>query len=220
MVSSIFYSNISSTQLKNTKIYVDKYDFLDSLKNNINFLEVGTKDGSYAEKVIEKCNPNSIFLIDFFNKDDMYFKKEQLTNPRFNSKTHLQFIKNKFNNKKTTVCHGSSKNILTKMPTNYFDFIYLDSSKIFGDVWTSLILSTRLLKPGGIIGISRYTYNAPVSFNESDDNHMGMRVIVDESSGIVGAVNSFLEKNNSWTVNAYTLDALILSDIYIQSPII
>ncbi len=53
---------------------------------------------------------------------------------------------------------GLSRNLLRSLPTNTFDFVYVDGSHEIIDVLEDAVFSFRLLKRGGIMGFDDYKW--------------------------------------------------------------
>jgi hypothetical protein len=47
---------IDENQLKNAKIFSDRYKYIDSLPKNLKYLEIGVAWGGYSEIFVEKNN--------------------------------------------------------------------------------------------------------------------------------------------------------------------
>lgn len=203
---------INQNQLKNTKVYASREDYIDSLPDNLKFMEVGVAWGYYSKLVADKKNPSLIHLVDRFDNEMLCWSGRKfgqcLCEPKhektYTPETHEAFILNLFENYNLTTFRGYSKNILPNIKDTY-DYIYLDITNDRPTIRTALWDASKLIKPGGIIGINDYTiYDG---------------IIDDSPYGTFQAVNEFLYFNKDWSVDAIALHVLGFYDIYIKKSL-
>jgi predicted O-methyltransferase YrrM len=118
----------------------------------VHFLEIGTFEGKSALWMLENilthkdshltCVDN--FIIKTKDGKDAY--------PRLVK--HLHHLKNK-----VTILKGESGDVLKKLPSNKFDFIYIDANHHSQNVLEDAVLAFPLLKPHGILIFDDYTHN-------------------------------------------------------------
>jgi len=195
------YTPISSQQLKNTKVYSNRWDWVLTLPNNLSIIEIGTGSGDFAEHIITNIKPNKMILIDKFNESDPLLARPGFP-PRFCPDTQYDFVKNRFiNNSNVSIISGLSQNVLPDLINNKlkFDLIYIDASHDYQDVLEDINNASRLLKDDGIMAINDYVYFVNI-----------------ERYGVIEATNQFLNENKDWQVIGFALEERMLSDIYLS----
>jgi hypothetical protein len=193
---------ISERQLKRAKVYESRWVWLSSLNPGGEIMEVGVAAGDFSESIIKKAMPEKLYLVDTYEQGDI-----QLANsarkPRYDIGENLDYIKNKFKDKKEVVIlEGLSQDILPVLArgSHKFDMIYLDAMHTFEEVCTDIENSIPLLKRDGILAINDYVLR-----DENGENY-----------GVVQAVNQFLYANPQWQVIGLALDNRMYMDIYLQ----
>ena len=81
-----YYTNemgpmISSGQLKDCKIYADRYEPLHDMPNHLIYAEVGVAYGEYSQQILNIMNPKEMHLIDVYKKSlvTMSFGEEKIS---------------------------------------------------------------------------------------------------------------------------------------------
>lgn len=201
---------INQSQLNSAKLFSSREEYAKSLNKNIKYLEIGVAWGYSAELFASNSEASMVHLIDWYNQDLKCwswrkfgscqcegFKHELLYTPE----THEAYIINKFKKYNTKTFKGEAKNILPNL-TEKYDFIYIDITNDRLITREVLELSSKLVLPGGIIGLNDYLiYDG---------------VIEDEPYGTFQTVNEFLHMNQNWEVDAIALHNLGFYDIYIR----
>lgn len=202
---------IDQDQLSKSKIFSSREIYIDTLPMHLDYMEVGVAWGYYSELVAEKKNPNLIHLVDRFDQDLKCWswrrfgeckcngvKHEMLYTPD----THEQYILEKFSKYKNTKTFKGDSNNLLKTINYQYDYIYLDITNDRKDIRPTLWLASKLIKPGGIIGLNDYLiYDG---------------IIEDKPYATYQVVNEFLFKNKNWSVDALALHSLGFFDIYLK----
>lgn len=125
---------------------------------NINFLEIGSFNGISAKYMLENIltHPTSkLTCIDpwkgetFFNNKKIYFSDVEKEFDQNTSQFKKQIIK---------VKSDSAPWLAVNRDVQY-DFIYIDGDHMPQAVMLDLLLSFKLLKPGGIMGIDDYGWD-------------------------------------------------------------
>lgn len=203
MNNKAWVPKISENQLKNAKLYSSRENFVYTLSKNIKVLEIGTGGGDYADFLLKNNVPSTLDLLDTFNSLDFYYEN-YVKIERFNNKTHLDYIKNKFKKyNNVNLLQGNSLNILPTI-TQQYDYIYIDADHTFDYVVKDLEYSSKILNNNGIIGLNDYSYKPK-----------GTKGIPHDYD-VIPAVNQFLYNNKDWHVIAFALDEEMYCDIYIQ----
>jgi SAM-dependent methyltransferase len=193
-------SYISQNQLNNAKLYTNRWDWLKTLPEGLNILEVGVGAGDYSNRILER-NPNMLVLVDIFVYGDMMI--DHLDNPRFGEGEGLDFINKRFSGKKIKAIQGNSLEVLPKMNEYFadkFDIIYIDANHEYENIVSDIHNSLDLLKESGTIVLNDYIIQ----------DHNG------QSYDVVFAVNNFLKDNPGWEVVGFTLDKDMFCDIHIK----
>jgi len=190
---------ISQSQLKNAKLFTNRYNALSLLPKKISFLEVGVLAGDYSLTVLNNKKIKYMYLIDTFNQKD-----QEMFYDRFTEKTHIFYVKNRFKKYKNIhILNGKSSNMMTLI-NKKFDYIYLDASHEYVDIEQDLESAVSILSKNGIIGINDYLIRNTLNCEEY---------------GVVAAVNKFLYKNKNFEVVGFAFNNLMFSDIYIKRKI-
>ena len=202
---------ISQDQVRDAKLYVNRYEYLkENLNKQSSVLEVGTHAGDFAEHILKNYDPFSLHLIDIFTQYDFAVEGE----PRFYPETHEQFVRNRFKDHPEVKVHnGMGYRFMVTIKMNRiedFDFIYLDSNHSYMNVLHELGTAKNLLAPGGVIAINDYCNYGLFTKHDYeslkwDDVHIG----------VIPAVNYFLSVNKDWYVKAFAFNETMNSDIYI-----
>jgi len=163
------------------------------------FLEIGTLAGDFAQFLIENFQPSRMTLVDFFDAADYVFGEQ-----RFTPENHFQYVKRRFESlPNVKLERGESSEVLNSLISSgqRFDFIYIDAGHTFEDVSRDIELASRLLNPGGIIGMNDYIMTD---------------YYYDTTYGVVQATNSFLDQNPTFRVCAFAFNNNLFADIYLQ----
>jgi hypothetical protein len=86
---------IPQEKLNNATLYSTRYHFIETLPQNIKFLEVGVLAGDFALKVIEATNPKLSVLVDPYESID-YFATEYGGKRWESPSEHYDFIQKRF----------------------------------------------------------------------------------------------------------------------------
>jgi hypothetical protein len=187
--------SIHAHQLANCEMFPSRENVIPRLPRDIDYLEVGVLAGDYTQRIVDACNPKSVFLVDTFSSNDWFHS----VSPRFTYETHESFVRSRFESvNNLELRKGFSQDVMPKID-NKFDYIYLDADHGYDAVWQDLNNAASLLKPGGIIGMNDYIV---------------WDFISDEPYGVVQATNRFLNENPDWYVKYYALSTTLFSDIY------
>jgi len=191
---------LSDRAFKDAKLYPNRLSALEGLPiAPKSVLEVGTLAGDFAEHILNKWKPNELCLIDYFNSDDHIFHE-----PRFNSSSHYQFVKQRFSQvNNLSLMKGESSKLLSDLIKlgKKFDFIYIDAGHTYDDVSRDIKLASKISNPGGVIGLNDYIMTD---------------YYYDTVYGVVHATNEFLLENETFKVIGYALNENLFSDIYLS----
>jgi len=204
---------IEQSQLDSAKIYSNREEYIKTIPQNSDYMELGVAWGYYSDLVAKQIEPKSIDLVDWYNQDLKCWswrkfgscqcqpKHELLYTPE----THQEYIANKFslyNN--VNIIKGHVPDILDSISKKY-DYIYIDITNERQIIRDTLNKVKNMVKSGGIIGLNDYLiYDG---------------IIEDMPYGTYQSVNEFLFFNPAWSVDAIALHPVGFYDIYLRSPI-
>ena len=126
----------------------------------INFLEIGTHYGANLISVAEtyaKHPESKLYCIDPWEDYDEYSEYKGQQNTIY--QTFLKNINNFQDKHKIIINRGYSHNIVSTLPDNYFDIIYIDGNHESEYVLEDAVLCFRKLKPDGILIFDDYVPN-------------------------------------------------------------
>jgi hypothetical protein len=146
-----YFNEISEKQIKNARIYGSRNTFIDSLKDDIKYLELGAIDGNLAVDLIEKIKVKRIFLVGTFNNLDPENQKRWKT-----EEENYKFILDRFKSIKNTFIVKKNIDKFLSYNSGTFNFIYISSSNEYEKKEITLGRSILLLENNGIIGMSDY----------------------------------------------------------------
>lgn len=203
---------ISNEQLVNAKVFSSRESYIDSLPDNLRYMEIGVAWGYYSEIVANKKNPSVIDLMDWYNQDLRCWswrafglcKCEGMKHTLdYTPETHQQYIIDKFSKySNVNTIKGDSVALLPQMSEKEYDYIYLDIQNHREKIRPTLWSASKLVPVGGIIGLNDYViYDG---------------IIEDKPYGTFQVANEFLYKNNNWEVDAIALHVLGFFDIYLK----
>jgi hypothetical protein len=197
-------TTISQEQLKNAKIYSNRWSWIESLKKNINILEIGVAAGDYSQHMVDKLNPNNLYLVDTFTLSDITHIARPGQESKYQEGQAFNFVVNRFaNNKNVKVFQSNSHDFLPELVNKkeiLFDMIYIDAHHKFESVYSDLMNSVQLLRDDGVIALNDYV----------DKDTTG------EEYDVIKVVNRFLHLNKDWEVIGLALEERMYADLYIK----
>ena len=193
-----------SFQVEKAKILRTRYDITNHIEkeDGINFLEIGTGSGDFADHIASSIKVNNLTIADTFEGYDDYLKRhgplpedqESFVFDRLKDKVNLRLIR------------GNSRKTLGELyqsdPYTKYDFIYIDADHAFDNVMNDIFWSTMLLAPDGIIGIDDYCFKPPGS---PEIDHYDVQQ----------AVSAFLNENHLWRVKYFSFNGNGFQNIFI-----
>lgn len=192
------------SQIDGTKLIRTRYDIVDHLVSDagINFLEIGTGSGDFAEIVCSKVNINNLTILDTFEGFNDYLSRhgsspedqENFVYERFKHIENFKLIKG---DSKVELCNLYRSDQVTK-----YDFIYIDANHSFENVINDIFWATMLISPDGVIGIDDYCFR-PDGQPEHDKYE------------VQEAVSAFLNENHSWKIKYFSFNANGFQNIFI-----
>jgi hypothetical protein len=181
-----YFDEISEKQIKNAKIYGSRGAFIDSLKEDIRYLELGAVDGDMAIDLIEKAKVKRILLIGTFNSLDD--QNNISIHKRWTTKEeNYNFIMKRFQSIKNIFIIKKNINEFLSFYNGSFNFIYINKLKKYEKQEIILGRSILLLENSGIVGISDYSL-----------------------------AKFFLLRNQDWYIDSIVMGNNIISEMYIK----
>ena len=189
---------IPEKQLTNCRFLKDRYALLDIVKKNGICAEVGVLAGDFSKKILNKCTPKELVLIDRFNCDD--YKGQN----RFTAKTNQIYIEAKFEeyvkNNTVKICKGESWKELSMFPDKHFDWIYIDAGHDYNSVKNDITVAGKKVKNDGMIIMNDYIMYDHLAKTEY---------------GVVQATNEFMIENN-FEMIYFAFHPQLFCDVVIQ----
>ena len=175
-------------QIENCKLITDRIKLLELMPKNGICVEVGTATGDYAQKILEICVPQKLYLIDYWG----------LGNENWENITREKF-KYEIESGRVVILKGDSAEMLKKLDDKSIDFAYVDAFHDYEHPKNELNILKDKVKDSGYICGHDYT-----------------RVEIADCTqyGIIEAVNEFLYKNDQYELCYLTMDHLFMNPSY------
>jgi hypothetical protein len=173
------YRNIYEKWESPTPGIHNKYsDFLDHMPHNAVAVEVGVQGGGFAALMLERTNPQKLFLIDCWQHQDSHVYDDAEANVPDNEQEKLyQETKRRFaHDSRVVILRQFSKDAVGQFDDESLDWVYIDANHGYEAIKEDLALWWPKVKKGGIL--SGHDYAVRPSF------------------GVVQAVNEFLIKHS------------------------
>ncbi len=145
--SRVLKSNVPQRPLmmkhvRGCKVMPHREAILDNLPKGMTIAEVGVAFGALSREIIDRCNPERLYLIDSWDSD------------RYAS--GLQEVRAKFKERiaraEIIIRQGSSTGVLSKFPDRSLDFVYIDTDHSYETTAKELLIAAGKVKEGGRIG--------------------------------------------------------------------
>jgi hypothetical protein len=198
---------ISQNQLKNCRVFSDRYVALKELiPNHIDYLEIGVLAGDYTEVVLMNKDVKSATLLDTFKMYDWARKEPQ----RFTEDGHLDFIKNRFKHYENVFLEIGNSIDLLPLKEKKFDYIYIDADHRFKYIHNDLLKSISMCRPNAIVGINDFMLTPKRFQNEDRDADVW---------SVTNMVCQFLRYNQNWEIIGLALDDSGIFDVYLKQQL-
>ena len=133
---------LSTVHIASTKVLLDRFQLLDHLPKGGIVAEVGVAEGRFSEAILARSTPNQLHLIDSWDP----YSVDLCQKTQVEDKFCLEISKGK-----VLIHHGTSIEIGSKFPDEYFDWVYLDTDHSYETTKQELHLYSRKIKNNGII---------------------------------------------------------------------
>jgi len=198
------FPTLEPMHLRHAGLYANRYELVKSMK----FLrggiiaEIGVARGDFSEFLIETLRPELFVGFDIFRMHEYPENWGIPSEILFDGKTHLEFYRDRFNNKGAQVLIevGPSAVKLAEYPDEHFDMIYIDADHAYDGVKQDAQVASQKLKRNGVL-----IFNDYIMFD-----HFG-----NVPYGVVQAVNEMVVQEG-WHVTGFALAPHMFCDIAIQ----
>jgi hypothetical protein len=197
--------SLDQFQLRNAKLYNNRWDWVSQLPHKMNIMEVGVSAGDFAEHMYNTIKPQVLYLVDTWEQSDSIFQRGQ-DNLRFKEGENLAFVQNRFPYNNVEILKGTSQEVLPHVIKDNnrqfkFDLIYLDAGHSYEEVMQDINNSVQLLSDRGVLVINDYVYIGDPKY---------------PPYGVIKAVNEFLNKHENWEVSGLILEDHMMCDIILR----
>ena len=148
---------LNTGHIKNAILLPNRVELLKNLKENLIILEVGVAEGDFSKIMLKLIKPKELHLIDIW-KENRYgsgYSPGNLLSRGFRKFDSWKNINTKFASeiqaRKIFLHRGFSSEKMKGLPSDYFDFIYIDAAHDYENVKIDLLEAHRLIKRDGII---------------------------------------------------------------------
>lgn len=166
----------------NTQVLLNRRELLNKMPKDAICAEIGVNEGDFSKLILNITNPSKLHLIDAWGNPERYHDGLKLV------------VKDKFKEElkegKVEINIGFSTEVLSKMPDEYFDWVYLDTDHSYSVTASELNILKHKIKRGGIISGHDYIIG----------NWIG-----DVRYGVIEAVHEFCV-NNDWELIFITIN--------------
>ena len=150
---NIFKNFKTDRRIKIAKQFVNK---------NIYILEIGVHEGKFSELLLNKFQPQKMYLVDPWKYESDFIYKKALYGGNFSSlegqkilddryeKVKLKFQK-QIKSGQISLIRKSSDEVFKLFEDNFFDFIYIDGNHTFEYVKADIANSLKKIKDEGVI---------------------------------------------------------------------
>ena len=146
--------------LENSTVCGSREEVLQRLPKGGIIAEVGVAYGNFSALLLEQLQPEKFIAIDTFavTAEAEPWNQTILRNSKM---THLQYYKSKFQHQidkgQVEIYAGLSWEMLSKLPDNSLDYLYLDAGHTYKEVAKDIEQVRRKVKDTGIIQFNDYT---------------------------------------------------------------
>lgn len=131
--------DLEEKHLSNSKLIPDRNSLLKYLPKKIICAEIGVDEGIFSNEILKISNPKELYLIDFWEGSQEHQKKHQVVLDKFKNEKSVKVIKD------------DSVKAADKFKDDFFDFIYLDTSKTYNQTLSELLAYKDKIKKNGFI---------------------------------------------------------------------
>lgn len=161
------------------KLFDNRVKMIQSLvPSNGIYAEIGVFEGTFSKQILQVLDPTHLYMIDLFTgMCDSGNEDGNNVIHRNMDEQYARLLNESFTNPKMRIMKGKSVDILSSMPDNSLDMVYIDGDHSYEGCKKDLILSFSKVKPGGWIMGHDYEMNSMKTRHVYD---FGVKRAVDE----------------------------------------
>jgi predicted O-methyltransferase YrrM len=171
--------------LDECRLLQSRNELIKLLPKNGVVAEIGTDKGAFARLILDTCRPKQLHL---FELDTARIENENI------SEGLQQGI--------ITIHEGKSASLITSMPDDYFDWMYVDGDHFYEGVKEDIKASASKVKPGGYLVFNDYATWSPSSMSHC---------------GVARAVNEFCIAQE-WKMVFFAFQTMMYNDVALRKP--
>ncbi|MGF7007090.1 class I SAM-dependent methyltransferase [Aminobacter sp. BE322] len=174
---------LPSQRFADCRVLASRQDVLSLLPKGGRVAEVGTQEGRFADLIVQINQPSEIHLFDI-DFAPLHRRED----------AHLL---------KSAILHeGDSSTMLSRLPDDHFDWIYIDGDHSYAGVVRDIEIARTKVKPGGYLVFNDFVMWSPVECAEY---------------GVPQAVCE-LSQNFGFEFKYFALHPLMYCDVTLQRP--
>ena len=131
--------DLEKKHLRNSELIPDRNSLLECLPKNSICAEIGVDEGIFSKEILKISNPKKLFLIDFWEGTYKHQKKYHKVTDKFKKDDRIKIIKD------------DSVKAADMFKDDFFDFIYIDTSKTYNQTINELYAYKDKIKKDGFI---------------------------------------------------------------------
>ncbi|MBT0813036.1 class I SAM-dependent methyltransferase [Litoribacter ruber] len=120
----------------------NRSELLERLTKNGVVAEIGVNKGSFSKEILEKSNPQELFLIDAWDSGRYHGGLRKVVETTFEKDIAVGRVQ---------IHQGYSTEMASKFSDGFFDWIYIDTDHSYSVTRDELQAYKHKIKPGGII---------------------------------------------------------------------
>jgi hypothetical protein len=186
------------------RLFSSREELLQQLPKGGRVAEVGVALGDFTSKILETMSASKFFAIDLFDWHKLQTLWGKPTSSLFQGKEHEQFYRDRFSAEiesgSLTVLRGKSWDVLTTLPDQSLDFVYIDAAHDYESVRKDLAAAAPKVARGGALGLNDYVL---------------YDVFHQQPYGVVQACNEFCQRED-WAIIMMSLEPLMFCDVVLM----
>jgi hypothetical protein len=172
---------LNKIHIQNCNLLLDRDELLESLPKGSIVAEIGVNKGEFSQKILDLCEPRKLHLIDAWHSERYHEGLAVLVEKKFTQQISSQLVE---------IHKGLSTEVVDSLPSDYLDWIYIDTVHDYDTTKIELEKYSKKLKDVGIIA--------------GHDYSMG-NWVKGYKYGVIEAVHEFCV-NNHWELIFLTVD--------------
>jgi predicted O-methyltransferase YrrM len=156
---------LAEKHIAHLRMLTDRQRLLEMMPKQAVVAEMGVDKGGFSEQILRTCQPKTLHLLDVWASERY---SEDLMNG----------VKQRFASQlasgQVVINRGYSTEMMEQFEDNYFDWVYIDTDHSYPTTAAELAISSRKVKPGGIIAGHDYSignWNGSVKYGVIESVH-------------------------------------------------